>query len=79
MRWPRFNASLRAKDLAGTIATIRAAGITTVQGIASALNEQGIQGAAWWHVARYSRLTGTRAAALRLGWSGALGTSGFLS
>ena len=55
------NARLRAKDFAGIIATKRASELT-VQRHRQRPQRAGHSSAAWWHVGRYSRLTGTRGA-----------------
>lgn len=54
----KANAALRAEDLAGIVSTIQASGVTTVRGIAIALNEQAIQAprGGTWHPTAVSRL-----------------------
>jgi hypothetical protein len=52
-------ANRTAADLAPVIAELQAAGITSLNGIAAALNERGIPTPAWsghWHAAQVSRL-----------------------
>jgi hypothetical protein len=54
----RANADRRALDLAGTVAAIRANGVTSLQGVADELNRQGMTTARGgrWHAATVQRL-----------------------
>jgi Resolvase, N terminal domain len=54
----RANATQRAVDLAGIVQTLRATGLTSVRGLADALNEQGIRAPRGdtWHPTAVSRL-----------------------
>jgi DNA invertase Pin-like site-specific DNA recombinase len=54
----KANAAHRALDLAGTVAAIRAAGVTSLQGVADELNRQGMTTARGgrWHAATVQRL-----------------------